>query len=269
MLTPEQYAEKRQARYERLLAAAERAERESESNWNQARRMTDCIPFGQPILVGHYSESRDRNYRARIESKHRKGYELHKRAEQLRGRAASAANNDAIFSDDPEAIEKLGGKVAQLEARQERMKEINAIYRKFIKNPATLDSADIPESTKTTLRNFKPNWHGGQPFPAYALTNNGANIRRLKERAQVLEVRQAQETTEKEINGIRIVDNCEDNRLQIFFPGKPDDAVRSSLKSHGFRWTPSVGCWQAYRNPNARYYADQITAQPRQDKPQG
>ena len=31
--------------------------------------------------------------------------------------------------------------------------------------------------------------------------------------------------------------------VRITFPGKPDERVRSLLKSHGFRWSPSAGCW--------------------------
>jgi hypothetical protein len=46
----------------------------------------------------------------------------------------------------------------------------------------------------------------------------------------------------------------------IFFPGKPDEKTRDSLKSSGFRWSPSSGAWQAYRNDRSRYYADHILA---------
>jgi hypothetical protein len=107
MYTKEEYEAKRQARYERLLAASERTQAESNSNWSQASAMAKEIPFGQPILVGHHSERADRNYRAKIESKHRKGYELHQKATELASRAESIQRNNAIFSDDPEAVEKL------------------------------------------------------------------------------------------------------------------------------------------------------------------
>jgi hypothetical protein len=30
---------------------------------------------------------------------------------------------------------------------------------------------------------------------------------------------------------------------QIKFPAKPDERVRACLKAHGFRWSPSMGCW--------------------------
>ena len=37
----------------------------------------------KPILVGHYSEKRDRNYRAKIESKFDNGFNLLKKSEYL------------------------------------------------------------------------------------------------------------------------------------------------------------------------------------------
>src|SRR5947207_1571026 len=77
-----------------------------------AAGMADAIPFGQPILVGHHSEKRDRRFRARIDGKFRKGIALHKKAEDLKHRAASVGTA-GISSDDPEAIEKLREKVVK------------------------------------------------------------------------------------------------------------------------------------------------------------
>ena len=51
---------------------------------------------------------------------------------------------------------------------------------------------------------------------------------------------------------IKIVDNIEENRVQIFFPGKPEQEMRTKLKRHGFRWTPNNGCWQSYPTYNSR-----------------
>ena len=58
-LTREQYEAKREARYMRLLTAADRAESEGKRQREESNRMASVIPLGQPILVGHYSEGRD------------------------------------------------------------------------------------------------------------------------------------------------------------------------------------------------------------------
>jgi hypothetical protein len=100
-------------------------------------------------------------------------------------------------------------------------------------------------------------WHDG-PNPSFRLTNNSANIRRLKDRLRGLEAMKARGTTEREINGVRVVENAEAARLQLFFPGKPDAQVRDRLKSNGFRWAPSAGAWQRHLNNSGRWAAQQV-----------
>ena len=217
--------------------------------------MAEAIPFGQPILVGHYSEGRDRNYRGRIDSNFRKGFELQDKAAELRSRAESIASNKAIFSDDPQAAEKLADKIARLEKRQELIREANKLSRK--NDREGLEALGFGATVIEELLN--PDWAGHPGFPAYVLTNLGANIRRLKERTEEIEKHAADVTSEKTINGVRIVDSVEDNRVQVYFPVErvPLD-VYKELKSDGFRWTPTLGCFQAYRNNRATYYANQI-----------
>lgn len=42
-----------------------------------------------------------------------------------------------------------------------------------------------------------------------------------------------------------------ENRLNLFFEGKPEDEVRSELKHNGFKWSPSRGCWTRQLTPEA------------------
>ncbi len=51
-------------------------------------------------------------------------------------------------------------------------------------------------------------------------------------------------STTEEIKGVRLVKNYEADRVQIFFNGKPAPEVIKSLKTHGFKWAPSVKAWQ-------------------------
>lgn len=255
MMSPEEYKNKVEARAARLFARADKAAAESESAYAQARKMASVIPLGQPVLVGHHSEKSDRRFRDRIGRKFDKGYELYKQAQELRQRAEAAASNTAIFGDDPQAIEKIGGRVAQLEARQKMMVEANKLIRK--NDRAGLAQMGFSESAIDGL--MTPDYMGRVGFPDYALQNNNANIRRLKGRAKSLEALAAVPTSEQELPGnVQLIDNAEANRLQVIFPGKPGPEIREALKRAGFRWAPSNNAWQAYRKQWNKDQAIQI-----------
>lgn len=249
------YEQKKQARIDRLNAAADRAAAESNRAAEESSRMASVIPFGQPILLGHHSEKRDRNYRNRIANKMDKAVELDKKAKHYAAKAAAAESNHAISSDDPEAVEKLTEKITKLEKLQSDMREINKLVRK--KDRAGLAERFKLSDTKINAL-FEPDCLGRIGFADYQLTNNNANIRRLKQRLKELESRANQEPAEHEINGVRVVENTDENRLQLFFDGKPEADTRKTLKSHGFRWAPTVGAWQRQLTNDARYWAKHI-----------
>lgn len=254
MLTREEYEEKRQARYERLIAAAERAQREGEASRNQARQMAEVIPFGQPILVGHYSEGRDRRYRARIDSKFRKGYELHKKAEEYRSRAASAQSNDAIYSDNPDAVDLLTDKVTELEKEQAEIKRINAALRKG----ADFDTLEMSEEHRRELlvidrvqAYYQPRKRG---FPPYKLSNLSAKIRAAKQRAENVEKKQALHDEDFEVNGVKVEGRPSENRIRLDFGGRVDREMFAKLRQNGFRATKEAGVFSAYYNNRALYF---------------
>ena len=107
---------------------------------------------------------------------------------------------------------------------------------------------------------LKPDFCGRIGFADYEIKNNNANIRRLKGRLAAISTAKATpETVTEGANGIRVEDCPADNRVRIYFPGKPDAATRGGLKAHGFRWTPSLECWQAYRNHSGLTHAATFT----------
>lgn len=158
-----------------------------------------------------------------------------------------------ISSDDPHAIEKLRNKLESLEKSQQIMKDVNAYYRKN----KTLDGCPfIPEDTIDTLKEGMSKSYRieNKPFPSYSLSNNNANIRRVRERIAELEKKKSADLPKGwTFEGGKVVVNAEANRLQLVFDEKPDDDLRAELKSHGFRWAPSQGAWQRQLTNNAMY----------------
>jgi hypothetical protein len=179
--------------------------------------------------------------------------------------SAIVTGDKIIKSDDANAIEKLKDKLAKLEARQELMKAANAIVRKnkLSDNEKIEQLVKLPHINEDTARRLlKPDYCGRIGFPSCELTNNNANTRTVKQRIAKLEkiaaVAEVTPQIETEINGIKIIDNLEIQRLQIIFPGKPDADTRNKLKKNGFRWSPTNGAWQSYRNYNAERTAKEI-----------
>lgn len=253
------YEAKQEARRERLERRAERLRAEGRSLYDRAHKMAEAIPFGQPILVGHHSEGRDRRYRARFCNMFDRSFAATKAAGELEARAASVGTG-GISSDDPDAVTKLEEELAEHKAKQARMKKINAAHAKFKRNPASVDTAaDLSEADKKLVREYVPaySWEP-HPFAPYQLSNLGANIRRIEQRIEHLKRNATRERKEYEINGVKIVENVEENRVQIFFPGKPAADVRTQLKSSGWRWSPMAGAWQRHLSTNAIWGAEHI-----------
>ncbi len=161
-----------------------------------------------------------------------------------------------ISADDPQAVQKLEKKLESLTKAQENMKAINAYYRKH----KSLDGCPLvsPEQAQRLISGMEH--YDRAPYPAWALSNNSAEIRRLKNRIADLSKKQAIGFVGWEFEGGKVEANTTDNRLQIFFDEKPDAVIREELKGNGFRWSPRAEAWQRQLNDNAYYAANHIKA---------
>ncbi|MCT6922829.1 LPD25 domain-containing protein [Metasolibacillus sp.] len=164
-----------------------------------------------------------------------------------------------ISADDPEAIHKLEAKLTSLVKLQETMKATNAYYRKH----KTMDGC--PHLPKSEVENLKvameSNWRSDpKPFEAFQLSNNNAEIRRLKERIQTLKENKEKDYAGWSFEGGKVEANKEENRLQIFFDDKPNEQTRTDLKSRGFRWSSKNGAWQRQLTDNAVHAVRKIAS---------
>jgi hypothetical protein len=245
------YEQKIEARRARLENRAQRLRKAGQARYDRATSDASLIPFGQPILVGHHSERRDRNFRARIEGNFRKGFDLIAAAEHAEERAASVGHG-GISSDDPDATAKLTAKLNALVARADQESKWNRQIAQggaaAIVGMGELEVAEVARMVAAWPYMQRGYFH---------VSNRRAEIRRLKGRIEQLacNVLRAPTATIEGADGVRIVENVEANRLQIVFPDKPDIARRAKLKSYGFRWAPSEGAWQRQLNNAARHAA--------------
>ena len=113
-LAPEDRAADRAERYADL---AEKRQAEAEEAGSRARAIADCIPMGQPIMIGHHSEKRHRRDLARIDGLERKTARSYDTAEYWRDRAKKQA--------------AYMGKIDDKGARHRKIKRLNSDIRRM------------------------------------------------------------------------------------------------------------------------------------------
>lgn len=166
------YRERRERRAEKLDEWAEKR-RANQAALSEAARADEAatgIPFGQPILRGHHSQRRHERAIERIDQAMARSVDNSRKASDMASRADGIRDqlDNSIYSDDPDAIERLTEKLATLEAKREAMKKRNADYRREHKAELKTMSA----------------YQRGQavPHPSYELSNLGGVISNTKRR---------------------------------------------------------------------------------------
>ena len=162
-----------------------------------------------------------------------------------------------ISADDPAAVDKLKAKLRGLEALQDKMKAVNAYYRKHktLEGCPQLSAEEIEKLKAGMARSWRSE---PKPYEGYLLTNNSAVIRQTKKRIEELSHKAETEYEGWAFEGGEVKMNREANRLQVFFDEKPDRDTCSAMRHSGFKWAPSVGAWQRQLNDNAIYAAKNL-----------
>lgn len=226
--------------------------------WKLAENMNSrfSIDASMPSFLitggGHFSVHKKEKQNAARDRNMEEWQDIQGLLEKIR-----STGKGGISSDDPEAVKKLNAKLEKLQNLQETMKAVNAYYRKN----KTLDGCpDLSaESIDKLKAEMASQWHyKDTPFLSWELSNNNAEIRRVKERIDELLARNNTAYVGWEFDGGRVDANQDINRLQIIFDKKPDENIRESLKKNRFRWSPKNMAWQRQLNDNAIYAADRL-----------
>ena len=183
------YRERRENRVDRRRGWAESRDRKAVGAFEEASLSEDKtgIPFGQPILVGHHSESR---HRKTIERATKKGFEGLEHS-KMRDKHLQAANTiehqlaTSIYSDDPDVVERLTEKITGLEVQRERVKRINKQMRK---SGGSQEGLDLTNKEKLDIASAKLTGHDPtKGYPSYHLSGLSGRIKQAKDRLKRLE----------------------------------------------------------------------------------
>jgi hypothetical protein len=265
----ERYEAKVEAKRERYAERAGKARSEANGRARAAHVILDGIPMGQPILVGHHSERRHRRDLERADTNIRKSIEAEGKAAHYAHKAETYGTH-GISSDDPAAVRKLRDELVERQATRgaeklwNRALKVGATKReRELGRPLTRDdhvalieALAMPEPLKKQMLSY------ARAFPWLPKFGNHtqADINRIEKR--IAELERARQMPEREplrgtVDGVSytVEWNKADNRVQIYFPTRPSDAVVERLKSRGFRWARSVAAWQRQANEGAWYHA--------------
>lgn len=172
--------------------------------------------------------------------------------------------NKVIYSDDAMAIEKLEAKIDKLKELQEKMKAVNAYYKK---NKTLKDCEFLTEDEAVKILN-DIQYHSWYPVPyaLFELTNNNQNIHRLEQRLESLKKLKQRASEENEnkyiqIDGLQVVEDATDMRIRLIFDEIPNEKVRELVKHWGFKWSPKNNAWQRQLTNNGIYAAKRVLEQ--------
>lgn len=166
--------------------------------------------------------------------------------------------NKVIYSDDAMAIEKIEAKIDNLTETQAYMKKANEWYRKHNTMVGFEDLTD--EEAEKTNQCILQSWYK-TPFASFELTNNNANIRRLKERLEELKQMKARNTAENgyiSVDGVEVEEDTTEMRIRLKFTEIPSQEVREMLKHRGFKWSPKNEAWQRQLTANGVYATKRV-----------
>lgn len=250
----EDYEERKERKLERCYEQQEKAVKSSDSAYRNAHNISEHIPMGQPILVGHHSEKNARRDANKIDNYMRKSVDEQSKANYYAEKAASIENNTAIYSDDPKCIEKLEEKISRLKKQQTDMKAINKYYRK---NKTCIGCDSLTEEKAKELDDRMKTAYSWEtaPFRSYELTSINNKIKEAQKRLTELTLLENTDAHEDYMFADGCVkENIEINRVQIFFDAIPEESIRGKLKQNGFRWARTEKAWQKLRQENTFDY---------------
>lgn len=251
------YEQKKQARFERMEKRIDRLEAFAKGkDLSMFGEDRSGIPTGQPILVGHHSEKRHRKHLERINRIVQAGYEASEKADKLKVRLENMLSTNIIQVDNPDAKQLIEAKISLLEKENEKAKRINKLIGKhkdideglaYFKTLQDDDSKYIVDHlTKTYHFYYSKNiklWY-------LSTTSSSAEVRRLKSR--LVELEKLNKGFESfEINDIKVELN--DGQIQVDFPSKPNEEIRSKLKR-----SPLALKWSSYSKKWVRKYTSSI-----------
>ena len=237
--------EKLERKLEKRQEWAEKARAKGAAEFAAADKAVEGIPFGQPIMVGHHSEKTHRRAIERAQGHSDNAVEAYRNAEyhEDRARGLERRLETTIFSDDEDAVERLEERIGTRRDLQEKYRTIN----KIIRTKHLTDEEKRQQISATGIISAERAAEmvaAGHGIPAYAMTNNNGEIRRLEQRVAEIKRRAARQAEAEQAGGVAV--KIIGDYVAVTFAEKPDYSIIRALKDTGFYF--SGGTWRGLKS---------------------
>jgi frataxin-like iron-binding protein CyaY len=152
------------------------------------------------------------------------------------------------MSNYKEEICELVSKLEKLEKYQQKIKDINKVVRN-----AKMSDSEIRECLRETYKLKDEEIHElmnpifsfeKRGFASYHQRSVATKIREAKKRIELLSSKTKKTDKEFEFEGGTIELSFTDDRVRIHYDEIPSQEVRNTLKTYGYKWSPTNEAWQ-------------------------
>lgn len=206
-----------------------------------------------PMITGGSNFPVHRNEKA-LRSEHNRIGEFldwHKRARAaIRARLAGARTADQVRDDLWAMLRKdLTGSLATIAGIDMKADGYRGYDRSAFTSSVIAKLRRLAERGETDLLQRALDYiKAGQAKLPKPMFNDRSPIWQLMPAAETKATAQDAEPAGDQVvaekDGVQVIRASSIGRVQIHFPGKPDEAMRAQLKGAGWRWSPSNSAWQ-------------------------
>lgn len=202
--------------------------------------------------AGNFPTAKKNKQNARRDSLRQEWQQLESLKNSLRG-----GYSMSISSDDPQAVEALTAKLEKLKKAHAFKVAANAYFRKnkTFKGMEGLND-EAAEKLDNDARNAAARMGGRcEPFPAWSLSNENAEIKRVENRLQELQQRKENTLNGWNFDGGRVEIDAENGRIGVYFDERTTGADLEAMHKENkdlylprLLWSPRFQRWQCQNN---------------------
>lgn len=238
-----EYKAKLMRKKERYAELAQKHSEKADSRYEAFKAIGDGIPMGQPILIGHHSERKHRADLKRMDNHMKKLGQHLEASKHYERKIESLENNRALFSNDPELLEKVSDRLTELIKLRDAYKAFNKTWKKYGLEKAMEEWPGDKEEMRKNIAVYESFSMRNKKLPGFMLTNLNAKIRRYQNKKEWAEKIETKAPEGFNVGNVQV--KFEEGYWKVFFESIPSEETRSKLKRSPLvlKWSRNQMAW--------------------------